>query len=114
MAAAFVLEVEELADEFAAALFFVEFDGLKHGAVEFDEAITARDFAPRRHDVVAAGAVFRVKVAETGQKLHRVVETIAPGGHFKPGGWFWLKNLCDSVLSWVIFPPCRLLLLNRN
>jgi hypothetical protein len=70
VAVAFVGEVEELAEEFAAALFFVEIDGLKEGAVVLDETIAARDFAPGGNDVIAAGAVFREKVAKAGQELH--------------------------------------------
>ena len=70
MASAFVGEIEELADELAAALFLVKLHRLEHRAVVLDEPIPARDLAPRRDDVIAAGAVLGIKVAETGQQLH--------------------------------------------
>ena len=71
MALAFVGEIEELAEEFAAALFFVEFDRLQHRPVEFHKAVAAGHGAPRFEDVVSARAVVGIEVAEAREQLHR-------------------------------------------
>ena len=70
VAPALVDEIEELAEEFAAALFFVELDGFEDGAVVFGEAVAACDLAPAGKDVVSAGAVLGIKVAEAWEQLH--------------------------------------------
>ena len=70
MPLALVDKIEKLAEQFAAALFLVKFHRLEHRPVVFDKAIAARDFAPGRNDVIAAGAIFGIKVAKAGQELH--------------------------------------------
>ena len=57
---------EKLPDQFAAALFFIKRKRLDRRPVVFDEAVTARDFAPHGEEVVSPGAVVRKKIAETG------------------------------------------------
>ena len=69
-AVAFVGEIEKLRDDLGAAVFFLKLGRLEDGAVPFDKAIAATDFAPAREDNIPKSAVVRQKISKSGKWLH--------------------------------------------
>src|SRR5437762_1288066 len=66
LALAFVGEIEKLGHDFVATFLFVELGRLEHGAVPFHEAVSERDLAPFRKNVISRCAIAWQKVAKTG------------------------------------------------
>ena len=95
MTLAFIHEIEELADEFAAALFFVKLDRFQGRAVHLDEAIAPRDLAPFVEDIIPRRAIGRIEVAETGKSLHGKLDR----GGFRRGAPNVLPPLCRRKQS---------------
>ena len=67
---AFVDEVEELSEEFAAAFFLIDLDGFEGWSVVFGESVAGCGFSPVFEDVVLFRTIVGVEVAEAGKRVH--------------------------------------------
>ena len=68
VAVTFVLEIVKLSDDLFAALARVELEGLQRRSVVLDETVFPRDVTPHRHEIIAGGQLFRIKVSKSGQR----------------------------------------------
>jgi len=69
LAPAFVLEGVQLLHDLLAAFVGVQLERLERRAVVLLEAVAPRDAAPHGEDVIAEGQLFRVEIAEAGERF---------------------------------------------
>ena len=79
-------ETEKLAFDFVAGLSFIKVERLEHGSVVFGKPVSAGGLTPEAEDVISAGKILGIELAETGQGLERGHETgkVAPRTRHPP------------------------------